>query len=184
MASLIYSAITSLDGYIEDARGKFDWAEPDQQLHEFVNEQERQLATYLYGRRMYDVMVAWETIDSVGQPTYIGDYAKIWRSADKIVFSTTLEKPSSARTSIERSFDPETIRRLKAASARPISVGGPGLAAQAIKAGLVDEYHQFLTPVVVGGGKHWLPGGVFLQLDLMNEHRFKNGAVHLHYRTR
>jgi dihydrofolate reductase len=184
MASLIYSAITSLDGYIEDATGKFDWAEPDQQLHEFVNEQERQLATYLYGRRMYDVMVAWETIDSVGQPKYIGDYAKIWRSADKIVFSRTLAKPSSARTTIERSFDAETVRRLKAASARPISVGGPGLAAQAIKAGLVDEFHQFLTPVVVGGGKHWLPGGVFLQLRLMNEHRFKNGAVHLHYRTR
>ena len=184
MAELIYAAITSLDGYIEDADGKFDWAQPDQEVHEFVNEQERPVGTYLYGRRMYEVMAFWETLDSAGQPEVMRDYAEIWRSADKIVFSKTLDKPSTARTAIERDFNADTIRRLKANSERPIGIGGPELAAQAIKAGLVDELHQLLTPVVVGGGKHWLPAGVLLKLELLDEHRFKNGDVHLHYRSR
>jgi dihydrofolate reductase len=184
MAKLIYSAITSLDGYVADEDGNFDWAEPDEEMHTFVNELERPVGTYLYGRRMYDVMVAWETMDLSDQPPFIRDYAEIWRAADKIVYSRTLETVSSTRTRLERDFDPESIRRMKALAEPDISVGGPGLAAQVIEAGLVDECHLFLTPIVVGGGKRSLPNNVRLKLELLDERRFGNGVVHLHYRSR
>jgi len=184
VAGLIYSAITSLDGYVADEDGKFDWAAPDEEVHSFVNDLERPIGTYLYGRRMYDVLVAWETMDTGEQPPVMRDYAEIWRAADKIVYSRTLETVSSARTRIERDFNPEAVRQLKARADRDISVGGPELAAQAIRAGLVDELHQFLTPIVVGGGNKFLPDGVRVELELLDERRFGNGVVHLHYRTR
>jgi dihydrofolate reductase len=185
MAKLIYSAITSLDGYVADEDGNFDWAAPDEEVHSFVNDLERTVGTYLYGRRIYEVMVNWETAHTLpDQPPVVEDFAEIWRAADKIVYSKTLETASSAKTRIERDFDPEEVRRMKASAERDISVGGPDLAAQAIKAGLVDEYHLFLTPVVVGGGKQSLPNDVRLQLELLDERRFGNGVVHVHYRTR
>ena len=184
MAKLIYSAITSLDGYVADEDGKFDWAAPDEEVHSFVNDLERGVGTYLYGRRMYEVMGAWETMDtSAEQPAVVQDYAEIWRAAEKIVYSKRLETVSSARTRIEHDFDSEAVRQLKAQARRDISVGGPDLAAQAIKAGLVDEYHLFVTPIVVGGGKQSYPDNVRLNLELLGERRFGNGVVHLHYRT-
>jgi dihydrofolate reductase len=184
VAKLIYTAITSLDGYIEDAEGSFDWAAPDEEVHKFVNDLERPIGTYLYGRRMYEVMVYWESAHTVaGQARFIQDYAEIWQAADKIVYSKALETVSSARTRIERDFNPETVRQMKEQAVRDLSVGGPDLAAQAIKAGLVDEYHLFVTPVLVGGGKQALPNNVRLKLGLLDEHRFGNGVVHLHYGT-
>jgi dihydrofolate reductase len=184
MAKLIFSAISSLDGYVADQDGNFDWAAPDEEVHTFVNDLERRVGTYLYGRRMYEVLVAWETMDTAEEPPFVGDYAEIWRAADKIVYSRTLETASSARTRIERAFDPEAVREMKASSDRDISVGGPDLAAQAIKAGLVDEFHLFLTPIVVGGGTRSLPEDVRVKLELLDERRFGNGVVHLHHRTR
>jgi dihydrofolate reductase len=185
MAKLIYSAIQSLDGYVADEDGNFDWAEPDEEVHTFINDLERPVGTYLYGRRMYEVMVAWETAHTLAdQPPFIQDFAEIWRAADKFVYSKTLEKVSSARTRIERDFDPGAVRQMKARAGRDITVGGPDLAAQAIKAGLVDEFHLFIAPIVVGGGKESLPTSVRLQLELLDERRFGNGVVHLHYRTR
>jgi dihydrofolate reductase len=181
MAKLVYSAITSLDGYVADEDGNFDWSMPDEEVHAFVNDLERRIGTYLCGRRLYEVMVAWETLH--GTDSVTRDYAQIWRSADKVVYSTTLGAESSARTRIERDFDPEAARQMKAAAERDISVGGPELAAQAIRAGLVDECHLFLSPVVVGGGKRALPAGVRWNLELLDERRFGNGAVHLHYRA-
>jgi dihydrofolate reductase len=184
MGKLIYTAITSLDGYVADEDDNFDWAEPDEEVHSFVNDLERSVGTYLYGRRLYEVMVAWETMATVAdQPPVIQDYAEVWRAADKIVYSKTLETVSSAKTRIERDFDPEAVRQLKAQAGRDISVGGPDLAAQAFKAGVVDEYHLFVTPIVVGGGKRSLPDGVRLELELLDERRFGSGVVHLHYRT-
>ena len=181
---LIYSAITSLDGYVADEDDNFDWAAPDEEVHRFVNDVERPVGTYLYGRRMYEVMVAWETAHTFpDQRPFMQDFAKIWQAADKIVYSTTLETVASTRTRIERAFEPDAIRELKERAARDISVGGPELAAQAIGAGLVDELHLFLTPIVVGGGKQSLPEGVRLNLELLGERRFGNGVVHLHYRT-
>jgi dihydrofolate reductase len=183
MAKLIYSAITSLDGYVADEDGNFDWAEPDEEVHSFVNELERRVGTYLYGRRMYEVMVYWETAPSLtDQPPFMQDFAEIWQSADKIVYSKTLETVSSARTRIERDFNAEAVRQMKAQAGRDITVGGPDLAAQAIKAGLVDEFHLFVTPIVVGGGKQSLPNNVRVKLELLDERRFGNGVVHLHYR--
>ena len=153
-------------------------------MHRFVNDLERRVGTYLYGRRMYEVMVAWETMDSrADQPPVIDDFTKIWQAADKIVYSKTLETVSSARTRIERDFDAEAVRQLKASSERDITVGGPELAAQAIRAGLVDEFQLFVTPVVVGGGKKALPDDAHLKLELLDERRFGSGVVHLHYRT-
>jgi len=185
MAKLIYSGITSLDGYVADADGNFDWSVPDEEVHTFVNDLERPVGTYLYGRRMYEVMVSWETAHTLAdQPPFMQDFAGIWRAADKIVYSRTLETVSSARTRIERDFDPAAVRQMKATGGRDITVGGPDLAAQAIKAGLVDECHLFVTPIVVGGGKQFLPDAVRLKLDLLDERRFGNGVVHLHYRTR
>ena len=185
MAKLIYAAIASLDGYVADEDGKFDWAAPDEEVHGFVNELERPVGTHLYGRRMYEVMSYWETVDTgLDQPAFTQDYAEIWQTADKIVYSTSLETASSARTRIERGFDAEAVRQLKASVGRDLSVGGPDLAAQAIKAGLVDEYHLFLSPIVVGGGKRSLSNGVNVELELLDERRFGNGVVHLRYRTR
>ena len=184
MAKLIYSAIASLDGYIEDNAGKFDWAVPDEEVHTFVNDLERPVGTYLYGHRMYEVMVAWETIPLADQPPFVRDFAQMWQAADKIVYSKTLETVSSARTRIERDFDPEAVRQMKAPAGRDISVGGPDLAAQAIKAGLVDEFHLLTAPIVVGGGKRSLPNDVRLKLELLDERRFGNGTVHLRYRTK
>jgi dihydrofolate reductase len=186
MAELIYSAITSLDGYIEDADGKFDWAEPDEEVHAFVNDLERHVGTYLYGRRMYETMVFWENPPELpAQPHVEQEFAGIWQKADKIVYSKTLQTVSSAKTLIEREFDPEAIRRLKAKAGADLSVGGAALAAQAIQAGLVDEYQLFLVPVVVGGGKLSLPrNGVRVNLELLDQRRFRNGTVYLHYRTR
>ena len=184
MANLIYSAIASLDGYVADEEGNFDWAAPDEEVHSFVNELERPVGTYLYGRRMYEVMVYWETADTLADqsPSPERDFAEIWKAADKVVYSKTLEQAASARTRIEREFDPEAVRRQKTSAERDLSVGGPDLAAQAIKAGLVDEYQLFVTPVVVGGGKRSLPDGIRLKLELMDERRFGSGVVHLHYR--
>jgi dihydrofolate reductase len=185
VAKLIYSAITSLDGYVADEDGNFDWAEPDEDVHTFVNDLERPVGTYLYGRRMYGVMVFWETaLTLADQPAFMKDYAEIWQAADKIVYSRTLKSVSSARTHIERDFDPEAVRQMKARAERDISVGGPQLAAQAIKAGLVDEYHQLVTPVIVGGGNQFLPDNVRVELQLLDERRLSKGVVHLHYRTR
>ena len=184
MAKLIYSAITSLDGFIEDDQGKFDWAAPDAEVHAFVNDQERANGTYLYGRRMYETMVAWETMSTgEDQTAVLRDYAQIWRAAEKIVFSSTLVSVASERTRIERSADSETIARLKRGSAHDLSIGGPGLAAGAIRAGLVDEIHLLLHPVIVGAGKPALPSGARVGLELLDEHRFASGVVHLHYRA-
>lgn len=184
MAKLIYAAITSLDGYIEDEQGKFDWAEPDHEVFAAVNDLERPIGTYLYGRRMYETMVSWETIDTgAEQPPVIRDFAELWRAAEKIVYSATIETVSSARTRIEREFDPRAIRELKRSASRDITIGGPNLAAQAFVAGLVDECHLFLTPIVVGGGKRALPSGLRVPLDLLDQRRFRNGVVHLHYRV-
>jgi dihydrofolate reductase len=185
VAELIYSAITSLDGYVSDEEGTFDWATPDDEVHAFVNDLERPIGTYLYGRRMYEVMAYWETAHTVpDQPLEILDYAQIWRAADKVVYSATLETGSTARTRIEREFDPDAVQRMKAGAERDLSIGGPTLAAQAMAAGLVDELHLFVAPVVVGGGTRVLPDGVRWDLDLADERRFGNGVVHLHYRTR
>jgi len=184
MAKLIYSMIASLDGCVADEDANFDWAAPDEEAHAFVNDLERPVGTYLYGRRMYEVMAYWETPPTLAdEPPVIRDYAQIWQAADKIVYSKTLEAVSSARTRIERDFDPEAVRQLKASAGRDLSVGGPDLAAQAIRAGLVDEYHLLVVPVVVGGGTRCLPDGVRLVLELVDERRFTSGVVHLHYRT-
>jgi dihydrofolate reductase len=183
MAKLIYAAITSLDGYVADENGNFDWGVPDEDVHTFVNDLERAVGTYLYGRRLYEVMVAWETMPLADEPSVIQDFAEIWRAADKIVFSRTLETVSSARTRIERDFDAETVGRMKAAAARDLAVGGPDLAAHAFRAGLVDEVHLFVAPIVVGGGKQSLPDGVRVTLELLDERRFGNGMVHLRYRA-
>lgn len=185
MARLLYSAITSLDGYVADENGDFDWAEPSEDVHTYVNDLERPIGTYLYGRRLYEVMVAWEAMpDLASQPPYIQDYAAIWQAAGKVVYSRILEAVSSARTRIERDFDPEAVRRMKVESERDISIGGPTLAAEAIKAGLVDECHLFLTPVVVGGGTPSMPANVRINLQLLDERQFNNGVVHVHYRVR
>jgi dihydrofolate reductase len=184
MAKLSYSVIGSLDGYFEDAEGKFDWAAPDEEVHAFVNDLERPIGTYLYGRRMYETMVFWEGVSSeADEPAVFMDYVGIWRAAEKIVYSRTLQTPSSARTRIEREFDPDAVRQLKLSSGADIAVGGAELAGQAIGAGLVDECHLFLCPIVVGGGKRALPDNVRAQLELLDEHRFENGVVHLHYRV-
>jgi dihydrofolate reductase len=185
MAMLIYSAIASLDGYTADEAGNFDWAAPDEGVHAFVNDLERPIGTYLYGRRMYDVMAFWETAESgPDQSAAVQDYARIWRAADKVVYSRTLATVSSERTRIERDFDPGAVRQMKESAGSDISVGGPELAAEALRAGLVDKLHLFVNPVVVGGGTRALPDQVRVQLDLLDEHRFANGVVYLRYRIR
>jgi dihydrofolate reductase len=181
MAKLIYSAITSLDGDVADENGNFDWAEPDEEVHTFINDLQRPIGAYLYGRRMYEVMVAWETLPLADLPPFMQEFAEMWQAADKIVYSKTLETVSSARTRIERDFDPEAVRQMKAG--HDLSVGGPDLAAQAIRAGLIDEWHVFVAPTVVGGGTRLFPNDVRLKLELLDQRRFAGGMVHLHYRT-
>jgi dihydrofolate reductase len=184
VAKLIYSALASLDGYIEDEDGKFDWAEPDEEVHTFINDLERAIGTHLLGRRLYEVMSSWETIDLVDQPPFIRDFAEIWRATDKVVYSKTLQTVSSASTRIEREFDPDAVRQMKAEAGRDLTVGGPELAAHAFQAGLIDELHLFVAPMVVGGGKKSLPDKVRLELEPLDERRFGNGVVYLRYRTR
>jgi dihydrofolate reductase len=184
VARLVYSVIASLDGYTADADGAFDWAAPDEQVHAFVNDLERPVGTYLYGRRMYDVMKVWDDAAFAADSAVGRDYAAIWQAADKVVYSSTLDAPSTPRTRVERSFDPEAVRRLKAEATADLSVGGPGLAAEALRAGLVDELHLLAVPVVVGGGTRWLPGDVRLELELVDDRRFDSGVVHLHHRVR
>jgi len=182
MASLIYSAIASLDGYVEDKQGEFGWAAPDEEVFAAVNDLERPIGTHLYGRRMYETMVFWETAPAgAGQPAVTRDFAEIWRVAEKVVYSRTLQAPSSERTRIERDFDPAAVRRLKESAARDITVGGAELGGQAMAAGLVDECHLFLGPILVGGGKRALPDGVHARLELLAERRFANGVVYLRY---
>ena len=183
MAKLIYAAIASLDGYIEDEQGTFGWAEPDEEVHAFANELQSPVGTYLYGRRMYETMAAWETLGSAGEPIVVSEFGELWRGADKIVYSTTLESVSTARTRIERRFDPDVVRQLKAAAARDLAIGGAALASAAFAACLVDELHLFLVPVVVGGGKQALPKGVRLQLEQEEERSFSSGVVYLRYRS-
>lgn len=184
MGRLVYSAIASLDGYVADASGRFDWAMPDEEVHAAANDLERTIGTHLLGRRMYEVLVVWETMDvGPGQPEVIREFARIWHSTDKIVYSRTLATVSSARTRLEHGFDPVKVRQLKATTARDLAVGGPALAAEALRAGLVDEIHLFLFPVLVGGGTRALPDGVRLDLELLGQRRFGSGVVHLHHRV-
>jgi dihydrofolate reductase len=182
MAKLIYMTIASLDGYVADERGKFGWAEPGEEVHAFINDLERPVGTYLYGRRMYETMAPWETdatLAAVSEP--MRDFAQIWQSAEKIVYSKTLETASTRRTRIEREFDPEAVRRMKASGGKDLTVGGPGLAAHAFRAGLVDECQLFIAPNIVGGGTRSLPEGVRMRLELVAERRFAGGMVHLRY---
>jgi dihydrofolate reductase len=182
MARLIYSAIMSLDGYIADADGRFEWAAPDEEVHAFVNELQRPVGTYLYGRRMYETMRSWETAHTVAnQPPVALDFARTWQAAGKVVYSTTLQTPDTARTRIERDFDPVQVRKLTEAADGDLTVGGARLAAQAIAAGLVDQYQLFVVPAVVGGGTRALPDRVRLNLALAEEHRFGSGTVYLCY---
>ena len=184
MAKLSYAAIGSLDGYIEDKEGKFGWAMPDEEVFSVVNELERPIGTYLYGRRMYETMMSWETVTTeADESAESWDFAGIWRAEEKIVYSRTLQTVSSARTRIEREFNPDAVRRLKQSAGADITVGGAELAGQAFGAGLVDECHLFLHPIVVGGGKRALPDNVRMQLELIDERRFRSGVVHLHYRV-
>ena len=185
MAHLIYSAISSLDGYIEDMEGKFDWAAPDEEVHRFINDLERVTGTYLLGRRMYEIMLVWETDPTLAIDSPLTrDYAEIWQAANKIVYSRTLGTVSTRKTQLERTFDSEAIRQLKEGVEQNISIGGPELAAHAFRAGLIDEVQLFLSPIIVGGGKQSLPDNVRIELELLEERRFGNGTVFLRYQTR
>jgi len=183
MAQLIYTGITSLDGYVADTDGNFDWSAPDEDVHAFINDLERDAGTHLYGRRMYEVMQVWESMGGPGDPPVIQDYAGIWRAADKIVYSRSLDAPQTARTRIERTFDPDAVQRLKKGAGGSIAIGGATLAAAALRAGLVDECRVFLNPVAVGGGLRFLPDDLNLRLQLLDEHRFSNGVMYLRYRV-
>ena len=183
-AKLIYATIASLDGYIEDATGRSDWSMPDEEVHAFVNDLQRPIGTYLYGRRMYETMVFWETAPTDGEPAAFRDFAEVWRRAEKVVFSRTLPTVSSERTRIERELDPDAVRRLKQTADADLAISGAELAGRAIGAGLVDECHLFLCPIVVGGGKRAFSDDVGADLELLDDHRFRNGFVHLHYRVR
>ncbi|MGH2362156.1 MAG: dihydrofolate reductase family protein [bacterium] len=183
MAKLIYTALTSLDGYVADKNGKFDWAEPDEEVHTFVNDLLRPVGTHIYGRRMYEVMAAWQTMQTRGQAQFIANFADLWRSAEKVVYSTSLEVASTPRTWIERVFDPEAIRLMKASAQRDLTISGPTLAAHAFRADLVDDCHLFIAPIMVGGGLSAFPRDVLLHLALQQERRFSNGTVYLHYRS-
>jgi dihydrofolate reductase len=184
MGALIYTAITSLDGYIEDDQGSFAWAQPDAEVHAFANDLERTIGTHLYGRKMYETMAVWETLgDEPDIPAAEADYAELWRDLDKVVYSTTLDDVWTSRTRLEHTFDPAAVGRLKEEAAHDLSISGPGLAQHAFRAGLVDEVHVFAFPLIVGGGKPGLPRDVRLDLDLVDERRFANGVVHLHHRV-
>jgi dihydrofolate reductase len=182
MARLIYSAIASLDGYTADAAGSFEWAAPDFAVHAFINDLEREAGTYLYGRRMYETMAVWEMMDVSGEPQPMVDYARIWRAADKVVYSRTLTEPATPRTRIEREFDPAAVDEMKATSKRDITIGGPGIAGHALRTGVVDECHLFVVPVVVGGGTRAFPDDLRIDLELLDERRFETGFVYLRYR--
>jgi dihydrofolate reductase len=184
MAKLIYSSLASLDGYVADQDGQFDWAVPDEEVHAFINDLQRPVGTYLYGRRLYETMTGWETEPTVGERSpATRDFAQLWQSAAKIVYSTTLQTASTTRTRIERDFEPVTVRHVKAVAGHDLTVGGPGLASHALKAGLVDECHLFVAPIVVGGGTRFFPADVGITLELLDERRFSNGMVYLRYRT-
>lgn len=184
MAKLIYAANLSLDGYMEDERGNIDWTISDDETYAFWTDFQRSIGTYLYGRRMYETMVYWETASTSGdQPEVKREFAQIWRAAEKIVYSRTLQAVSSARTRIEREFDPDAIRRLKESSGADITIGGPELAGRAMSEGLVDECHLLLNPIVLGGGKRALQDNLRMRLELLGERRFRSGVVHLHYRV-
>ena len=185
MANLVYSAIASLDGYVADEGGNFDWAAPDEEVHAFINDLQRPIGTHLYGRRMYETMAGWETDPTLAERSPLTrDFAAPWQAADKIVYSPrALEAAPTARTRIERNFDPEAVRQMKASAGQDMLVGGPNLAAQAFGARLVDECHLFVAPIVVGGGKRSLPNDVRLKLELLGERRFGGGMVYLRYRT-
>ena len=183
MADLICTGITSLDGYIEDTSGSFDWSAPDEEVHRFVNDLERATGTHLYGRRLYEVMAYWEDPPPESDPVEL-DYAAVWQAADKIVYSTTLDEVSTARTRIERAFEPAAVAELKRKADKDLAIGGAAMAAQAFHAGLIDEVRLLMSPVVVGGGKKFLPDGARLDLDLADERRFGNGVVYLRYRVR
>jgi dihydrofolate reductase len=183
MGRLQYAVLCSLDGYTADADGRFDWAAPDEEVHAVVNDLERVVGTHLYGRRMYETLAVWQDVAGPGHDPVELDYADIWRAADKVVYSTTLPDVRTPRTRLERTFDPVAVARLVAGSARDVAVGGPGLAAAALRAGLVDDLHQFVHPVVVGGGTRALPDGLRLDLELVTEHRSAGGVVHLHHRV-
>jgi dihydrofolate reductase len=185
MGKLIYAANTSLDGYLEDETGSFDWSVPDEEVHAFWNEHERQIGTSLYGRRMYETMRVWEDDDWLtDEPAVVREYAAIWRAADKVVYSSSLEQAPTARTRIERRFDPQAVRRLKETSDADLSIGGALLGAEAFRHGLVDECVLLLCPVVVGGGKPALPLGLRLDLELLDHRRFANGVVHVRHAVR
>jgi len=185
MAHLLYSAISSLDGYIEDRDGNFDWAAPDEEVHRFINNLERTAETYLYGRRMYETMMVWETDPSLAADSPLTqDFAEIWQAANKIVYSKTLAAASTRKTQIERNFNPEAIQQLKKNAQHDFVIGGPELAAHAFRFGLIDECHLFLIPILVGGGKSAIPDNVRLELELLVEQRFTNGTVYLRYRTK
>jgi dihydrofolate reductase len=182
-AKLIYGMIESLDGYIEDKQGRFDWARPDDEVHQFVNDLQRPVGTYLYGRRMYETMQGWETeYGAQSDPPVERDFAQLWRVAEKIVYSTTLKQVSTLRTRLERAFDVDAIRTMKSQARRDLAIGGPGLAAHAFRAGLIDEIHLFVVPTIVGGGKRSLPDEVHLKLELVDERRFdESSVVYLRY---
>jgi dihydrofolate reductase len=185
MAKLLYVMNASLDGYVADEDGRFDWGEPGEEYYAFLNDLVRPVGTYLYGRRLYELMAVWETDPAAAaQSPGAREFAAIWQAADKVVYSRTLQAAATTRTRIERGFDPEAVRQLKAAAGRDLTVGGPDLGAQAITAGVVDEVHLFVWPVVVGGGKRFLPDRARLQLELLDERRFGSGVVYLRYRTR
>jgi len=185
MANLIYSTNCSLDGYIEDTNGSFDWTRPEDEYLKYINDLIRTIGTHLYGRRLYETMLVWETDPRLAaQSPLMADFAEIWQAADKIVYSKTLPAASTRQTRIERGFDPAAVRRLKEAAPQNILIGGANLAAQAFRAGLIDECHLFVVPILVGGGKPALPQAFRLELELLDVRRFAGGAVHLHYRTR
>jgi dihydrofolate reductase len=181
VARLIYSTIASLDGYVADESGNFDWATPDEEVHAFVNELERPVGTYLYGRRMYETMIFWETVDTGSEPQVMRDFAEIWRAAEKIVYSQTLDGVGSERTRLVREFDPHAVRELVTSASRDVAIGGAEIAARAFREDLVDECQVFLAPVVVGSGKRSLPDGVFARLELLEQRRFGGGFIYLRY---
>ena len=188
MGKLIYLISTSLDGYVADKNGKFDWSMPSEESHAFVNDTLRNVGTILMGRNLYETMKVWDEIptEGTGGPMdgpspAMNDYAKIWKAAKKIVYSTTLSDVTTADTTLERSFDPRAIQKLVAESDKDFDIGGPHLAAQAIKANIIDEYHQIVVPIIIGGGNYWLPKDVKIQLKLADLRKFENGFVHLQY---